>query len=82
MTRSEIAALLGYKGPDSLRGQIKRGVLHAEKIGTGLRSVWVVPIEEVERYQREHQGKGGFAASDHPLHGKRGDSGRPKEDAD
>lgn len=37
--------------PDTLRQQIRRGVLHAEKLGRD----WFVTIAEVERYAAEHR---------------------------
>ena len=79
MTLAELAATLGLKGPDSLRMQIKRGVLQAEKVGSGARALWLIKAEEAERYTREHAGKSGFASPDHPLHGKRGGGGRTKK---
>lgn len=61
MTLAEMAALLEMSQP-TLRQQIKKGVLTAEKVGTGTHSIWMVTEEEVERYRREHHGKRGYAS--------------------
>jgi hypothetical protein len=74
MTLQEMADKLGLKSPDSLRRQIGRGVLTAEKVGTGPHAIWLVSEEAYERYVLERRGKRGFAAESHPLHGK----GRPR----
>jgi hypothetical protein len=73
MTLVEMAAKLDVTN-HTLRQQIHRGALKAEKIGAGRHAIWLVSDEEYERYRREHHGKRGFAAESHPLHGK----GRPR----
>ncbi len=66
MTLSEMAKLLGLSQP-TLRQQIAKGVLVAEKMGRD----WVVAEADFETYKRERWGKRGVASPDHPLHGKR-----------
>jgi excisionase family DNA binding protein len=56
MTLEEMAAALGLKNPSTLRMQIGRGVIAAERVG---KRAWIVSDEEVERYRREHLGKRG-----------------------
>ncbi len=56
MTLEEMAAVLGLKNPSTLRMQIGRGVLAAERVG---KRAWIVSDEEVERYRAEHLGKRG-----------------------
>jgi len=53
MILKEAAAVLGNVSPETLRIQIAKGKLRAEKRG---RDWWVRPAE-VERYRREHLGK-------------------------
>ena len=53
MTFSQAAASLGL-ATVTLRVQTQRGKLKATKVG----SVWLVTKGEVERYRREHLGKG------------------------
>ncbi len=55
MTVAEAARKLGLSSPGSLRIQIGRGVLKAEKIGRD----WLIADDEIERYRREHLGKRG-----------------------
>lgn len=76
MTLPELAARLGLKSVGSLRAQILRGTLNAEKVGRD----WVISEAEAVRYEREHRGKRGFANADHPLHGKQGPGHRRKKD--
>jgi hypothetical protein len=54
VTLVELAARLGLKGVSGLRTQIHRGVLRAERVGSGQHAVWLVPEEEAARYEREH----------------------------
>lgn len=70
LTIPQLAALLGVS-PVTLRMQIRRGVLHAEKHGRD----WFVAGAEAERYAREHRGKHGFASKTHPYHGRQGHFG-------
>jgi excisionase family DNA binding protein len=69
MTLEEMARSLGLKNAESLRRQVLRGVIRAERVG---QRTYVITDEEVERYRREHLGKQGFASTSHPLHGKQG----------
>lgn len=78
MTLQELAQRLNLTSTDGLRHQIRRGVLSAEKIGTGAHAIWLITEEEADRYAREHRGRQGFASASHPLHGKRGGGGRRK----
>lgn len=82
MTLIELAQRLDLTSTDGLRHQILRGVLRAEKVGTGAHAIWLVSEEEADRYAREHRGRLGFASASHPLHGKRGGGGRRKKDAE
>lgn len=50
MTLIQAAELLGLS-PSTLRVQIRKGKLHAEKIGRD----WHVSAREVERYRRENR---------------------------
>lgn len=63
MTLAEMAKLLGLSQP-TLRQQIAKGVLSAEKLGRD----WIVSEEDFEKYKRERWGKRGVASPDHPLH--------------
>jgi hypothetical protein len=81
MTLQELAAKLGLAGAGSLRSQIARGMLAAEKIGTGQHGIWVVTDAEAERYARENHGRVGVASPAHPLYGKRGGGGRRKRES-
>ena len=76
MTLPELAARLDLKSVGSLRAQILRGALVAEKVGRD----WGVSEDEAARYEREHRGRRGFANADHPLHGKQGPGHRRKKD--
>ncbi len=82
MTLKEMAERLKLKSPDSLRMQIRNGVLAAEKVGTGPHAVWLVSEEEFTRYEQERHGKEnrGFARPDHPLHGLQGPGHRRKKE--
>jgi excisionase family DNA binding protein len=53
--------------PTTLRLQIQRGKIEAEKFGRQ----WVIRATEIARYAEETRGKHGFAAETHPYHGKR-----------
>ncbi len=75
MTLPELADRLGLKSVGSLRAQILRGTLVAEKVGRD----WVVSESEAIRYGNEHRGKRGFANADHPMHGKQGPGHRQKK---
>jgi excisionase family DNA binding protein len=55
MTVAEAARKLGLKSDGSLRLQIRRGILKAEKIGRD----WLVTEDEIERYRRDHLGRRG-----------------------
>lgn len=72
LTLREAAERLGLS-PQTLYLQVRRGRLAATKKGRE----YLVLGSEVERYRDEVQGKSGFAAPSHPLHGKRGGGGRP-----
>jgi len=74
MTLPELAARLGLKSIGSLRAQILRGALQAEKIGRD----WIVSEAEADRYKRENMGKRGFANPDHPRYGMQGPGHRRK----
>ncbi|MCA1666298.1 MAG: helix-turn-helix domain-containing protein [Thermomicrobia bacterium] len=63
---TEAAMTLGLDRSTILR-QIKRGALHARKVG----KQWTVSAAEIERYRYVHLGKQGFASPDHPMHGQR-----------
>jgi hypothetical protein len=56
MTLEELAERLGLKSTGSLRVQIQRGSLRAERVG---KRTFVVSDEEAERYARDHAGKPG-----------------------
>jgi len=76
-TLAEAAAQLGV-AHDTLRRQIRLGVLPAQKMG----KQWVVTAEALTAYDAHRKGPRGFALEDHPLHGKRGGGGRKKRDRD
>jgi len=59
MTLPELARRLGLKSTGSLRAQIMRGVLRAEKYGRD----WFVSDTEAARYEREHKGRVGRRAA-------------------
>lgn len=73
MTLQEMAARLDLKSPDSLRRQIQRGVLTAEKVGSGPHAIWLVSEGECQRYERERKGKRGFASPDYPRPPRKGE---------
>lgn len=52
LTLDELAAFLGVKSTGSLRSQIRRGVLIAERVG---QRTWIVSEEEAQRYQTAHR---------------------------
>lgn len=64
MTLTTLAQHLGITAA-TLRQQIARGVLHAEKSGRD----WFVTEEEAARYERDHAGKPGAASPRHPKKG-------------
>jgi len=74
MTLTEMAELLKLKSPDSLRMQIKKGVLKAEKVGAGAHAIWMIADEDVKTYIEERAGKRGFASPDHPQNKKGSDA--------
>jgi len=74
LTIPQAAARLGVK-PDTLRQQVKRGMLSATRVG----SIYLVTASEVARYDVFRKEPRGFARPDHPLHGKRGGGGRRKQ---
>src|SRR4051794_2087239 len=53
--------------PNTLRNQIKRGVLPAVLIG----KTYLVRPKDLEAYERKHKGKPGAASPDHPRVGNR-----------
>jgi hypothetical protein len=75
MTLPELASRLGLKSVGSLRAQVLRGALQAEKVGRD----WIVTDAEAARYERENRGRRGFANESHPLHGKQGPGHRRKK---
>ncbi len=73
MTLAQAAERLGLSRK-TLVAQAKKNILRATLTG----NVYLVTAEEVERYNREHRGKHGFANVDHPMHGKQGPGHRRK----
>lgn len=61
MTLAQLAQHLGITAA-TLRQQVARGVLYAEKSGRD----WFVTEEEAARYEREHAGRPGAASPRHP----------------
>jgi excisionase family DNA binding protein len=74
LTVPAAAARIGVN-PNTLRTQIKRGVINAEKIG----GVYLITATELRRYDEVRTRPRGFARADHPLHGKRGGGVRRKK---
>jgi excisionase family DNA binding protein len=76
LTLADMAQRLGISHP-TLRQQIAKGVLKAEKFGRD----WAISEEEFERYKRENYGRRGYAS---PLHmGRHGRKPKePKEPTD
>ncbi len=74
MTLAQAAERLGLSRK-TLVAQAKKHILRATLTG----NVYLVTAEEVERYNREHRGKHGFANAAHPLHGKQGPGRRRKK---
>lgn len=70
---ADAAACLGVS-VSSLRVQRVRGKISGIKVGRD----YVYAAAEIDRYRREVSGRRGFAASTHPLHGKRGGGGKRK----
>jgi len=66
LTLAEAGAAIGLS-PNTLRNQIKRGVLPASLAG----KTYLVRLHDLERYDREHKGKIGAASPDHPRKGNR-----------
>lgn len=60
LTLEELAAYLKVKSTGSLRVQIGKGALKAERIG---KRTFIVSVEEAERYRREHLGQPGRRGS-------------------
>jgi len=56
MTLEELAERLGLKSTGSLRVQIQRGSLRADRIG---KRTFIISEDEAARYEREHKGKPG-----------------------
>ncbi len=75
LTITQAADRIGVS-PDTLQSQIRRGKIAAERFGRQ----WMIKANELQRYHEEVQGKQGFAASTHPLHGKQGPGHRRKKD--
>jgi hypothetical protein len=69
----EVAARLG-QSPAAVRLAIKRGSLKADRVGGKHRGLWLVPLPEVERYERENRNKRGTSSPRHP-----GTGGRPRK---
>jgi excisionase family DNA binding protein len=63
--------------PNTLRNQIKRGVLPAHLAG----KTYLVRPKDLEKYERDHMGKPGAASPDHPRTGNRKPR-KPKEKDD
>ena len=57
-TTDEAARELGLV-PSTIRGAARRGVLRVEVVAPRVRAI---TREELERYRREHLGKGGWSA--------------------
>lgn len=68
MTLQEMAVALGLKNAESLRKAVHKGIINAERVGN---RTFIITLEEVERYRREHLGKRGFASTEHPHFGTR-----------
>lgn len=75
LTITQAAERIGVS-PDTLQSQIRRGKIAAERFGRQ----WMIEANELQRYREEVQGKHGFAALTHPLHGKQGPGHRRKKD--
>jgi len=75
LTITQAAERIGVS-PDTLQSQIRRGKIAAERFGRQ----WMIKGNELQRYREEVQGKHGFAALTHPLHGKQGPGHRRKKD--
>ena len=58
----------------AVRLAIKRGSLKADRVGGKHRGLWLVPLPEVERYERENRNKRGTSSPRHP-----GTGGRPRK---
>ncbi len=52
LTLEQLAEFLGVKSTGSLRVQIQRGAINAERIG---KRTFLVSVEEAERYKRERR---------------------------
>ncbi len=61
--------------PNTLRAQIKNGVLPAMLAG----KTYLVTADALETYVETHKGRHGVASPSHPLYGKRGGGGRRKK---
>ncbi|MDQ6831838.1 MAG: helix-turn-helix domain-containing protein [Chloroflexota bacterium] len=66
LTLKEAAARIGVS-PITLQQQIRKGVLHAVRLG----NQWVVTADDLRAYTATRQGKRGFASPSHPYHGLR-----------
>lgn len=61
--------------PNTLRAQIKSGVLPAMLAG----KTYLVTANDLATYVETHKGRHGVASPSHPLYGKRGGGGRHKK---
>ena len=75
MTLAQMAEHLGITAA-TLRQQVARGVLHAEKSGRD----WFVTEEEAARYECDYAGKPGAASPRHPKQGLGGSDGLHQRD--
>jgi len=71
MTLQELADFLGLKSTGSLRVQIQRGALKAERVG---QRTFLVTHEEAERYKAIHLGQKGKRV---PAPGRKTHGGEP-----
>jgi excisionase family DNA binding protein len=74
LTLTEAAERSGLS-PNTLRAQIKNGVLPATLAG----KTYLVTADDLAQYVDERKGRHGVANPSHPLHGKRGGGGRRKK---
>jgi excisionase family DNA binding protein len=68
LTLDELAAFLGVTSTGSLRSQIRRGALKAERVG---QRTWLVSEEEAAKYKEAHragEGKPGRRSKADPDH--------------
>jgi len=74
LTLAQAAEQAGLS-PNTLRAQIKNGVLPATLAG----KTYLVTVDDLETYVETHKGRHGVASPSHPLYGKRGGGGRPRK---